>query len=77
MGRQLVFYAEGKYILKNVLSHSNTALTTLAIPSVVVPQHAVIPLNAESCLCSLGIRYRTGCFFVGSREYSLEFAFFT
>ena len=35
---------------------TNTALTTLAIPSVVVPQHAVLPLNAGSCLCSLGIR---------------------
>ena len=40
---------------------ANTALTTLAIPSVVVPQHAVIILlNAGSCLCSLRIRYRTG-----------------
>ena len=56
---------------------TNTALTTLEIPSVVVPQHAVIPLNAGSCLCSLGIRYRTGCLFVSSREYSSEFSFFT
>ena len=39
--------------------------------------HTVIPLNAGSCLCSLGIRYGTGCFFVGSREYSSEFSFFT
>ena len=54
---------------------TNTALPTLAIHSVVVPQHAVIPLNAGSCLCSLGISYRT-CFFIGSREYSSGFGVF-
>ena len=41
---------------------TNTSLTTLPITSVVAPQHAVIPLNTGSCLCSLGTRYRTGCF---------------
>ena len=33
-----------------------TALSVLAIPSVVAPHHAMIPLNAGSSLCSLGIR---------------------
>ena len=41
------------------------------------PQHAAIPLNAGSYLCSSRIRYRTGCFSVGSREYASEFVNFT
>ena len=39
--------------LNTGLIPTNTALITLAFPSEVVPQDAVIPLNAGSCLCSL------------------------
>ena len=51
---------------------TSTAATTLAIPSVVVPQHDVILLDAGICLCSLGMRYLTVKLVECSRVYFLE-----